>query len=971
MTFVPVERTAEIVQERQRLPIFTLESEIIEQLSSSNVLLICGETGSGKTTQVPQFLWEHGYGHPQGKHRGLIGVTEPRRLAATSVCARVAEELGESGKGTVAYQIRYESTFQKGKTRLKFMTDGILLRELENDPLLWDYSVIIIDEAHDRAVNTDILLGCLSRVISIREKIVDLSKQIGQKASGSGVENRMFEDLNHLYGLTRDKIDTVLRSKNNFDYLKLIVMSATLQVEIFAQNKLLFPQQVPVIRIPGRQYPIVIHFNRITPPDCISAALDKVIKIHSRLPSGDILVFMPGRVEVEELTRRLRQTFPQNEHIGRKTSIKKKQIEQKDNQGKILSSDNKDVDYGLFVSDEEFEKFANDNFHIDVEIDDNDDKNTEMDKNESFNEQLITEQIIEKDFIINNKNENEGGITFDDNEDDILEKQKPLKRKRGGKKHHHNIINIETSIEEKSEEHLHSSTKNKRRRFIEEEEDYFNKVETKNLDKEQLNQLVSEQGDMNHNVNQDEYQEEEDVIVLNASIMTQEQLEKEKEMGNINLNGIIQDDDEEDQYSSSNSESYYTNKQKMKLKRIETDSTEEKQQQKKKKQKRNKLGQKYLIVYPLYSLLPSYLQRRIFNQEKENDFVRKVIVATNIAETSLTIPGIRYVVDSGLVKERIYNSVTGVITLQAVWESVASADQRAGRAGRVGPGHCYRLFSSSVQQNIFSKYSQPELLRMPLDHVLLSIISMTQSQTEDEQIKQPFSLFQSVRDFPFPTPPAMDDIDNALTLLRNLGAIQIQKKELKDQFTNQNNHKKAPLALAIVAAASVRELFISFIPSRKDNDEDKESDDDKESDEESNIETLNQKLLRQSSKKENRVSKKLEKEQKHVESQFQALVHAFWSSKAFGSDLLAEMAALQYFAHHMLTSSTSSSSGHSKKGKYSNRSQQIDPTWLHYIVPLELLSPAKVVSDSSYPPPIQYLQKQYQMEMFLTSVGGR
>jgi ATP-dependent RNA helicase DHX37/DHR1 len=171
--FIPVSRSEKINSQRECLPIFFEESRVIEYINQNYVVIICGETGSGKTTQVPQFLWEAGYGHPCSSHPGMIGVTQPRRIAATSVCERVSEELNEQGTGRVGYQIRYDSTItsnSKDPTRLKFMTDGILLREVQSDPFLRKYSVIIIDEAHERTTNTDILLGLLSRIVIARKK---------------------------------------------------------------------------------------------------------------------------------------------------------------------------------------------------------------------------------------------------------------------------------------------------------------------------------------------------------------------------------------------------------------------------------------------------------------------------------------------------------------------------------------------------------------------------------------------------------------------------------------------------------------------------------------------------------------------------------------------------------------------------------------------------------------------------------
>lgn len=135
-------------------------------------MVIVGETGCGKSTQLPQFLYEYGYSESkQSNDQGpkqIIGVTEPRRIAAISLAARVAEEMGiELGK-QVGYSIRFEELYDKNETSIKFMTEGILIREMMNDPLLTNYSVIIVDEVHERSVNTDILLSLLKKIIRKR-----------------------------------------------------------------------------------------------------------------------------------------------------------------------------------------------------------------------------------------------------------------------------------------------------------------------------------------------------------------------------------------------------------------------------------------------------------------------------------------------------------------------------------------------------------------------------------------------------------------------------------------------------------------------------------------------------------------------------------------------------------------------------------------------------------------------------------
>ncbi|PKU35373.1 hypothetical protein llap_14324 [Limosa lapponica baueri] len=163
--FIPVDRSPEIEEARLKLPILAEEQVIMEAISENPIVIICGETGSGKTTQVPQFLYEAGYASPDG----AIGITEPRRVAAVSMSQRVAKEMNLSHR-VVSYQIRYEGNVSD-ETQIKFMTDGVLLKEIQKDFLLSKYKVIIIDEAHERSMYTDILIGLLSRIVPLRAKV--------------------------------------------------------------------------------------------------------------------------------------------------------------------------------------------------------------------------------------------------------------------------------------------------------------------------------------------------------------------------------------------------------------------------------------------------------------------------------------------------------------------------------------------------------------------------------------------------------------------------------------------------------------------------------------------------------------------------------------------------------------------------------------------------------------------------------
>ncbi|KAJ2340873.1 putative ATP-dependent RNA helicase DHR1, partial [Coemansia sp. RSA 2618] len=268
--YVPVERAEHIQNQRIQLPVYAEEQQIMEAIAANPAVVLSGETGSGKTTQVPQFLFEAGYGDAGSANPGLIGITQPRRVAAISMAHRVADELGNYGH-TVAHQVRFDTTVSAA-TRVKFMTEGVLLRELAADLLLTKYSVIIADEAHERSLNTDILLGVLSRVVRLRMKL----------AAENPTKHRP---------------------------LRLVIMSATLRVDDFVKNTRLFRIPPPVINVQARQHPVRVHFNRRTPApgQHLSEAVRKITKIHRRLPDGGILVFLTGQAEITYVCRQLRQ----------------------------------------------------------------------------------------------------------------------------------------------------------------------------------------------------------------------------------------------------------------------------------------------------------------------------------------------------------------------------------------------------------------------------------------------------------------------------------------------------------------------------------------------------------------------------------------------------------------------------------------------------------------------------------------
>ncbi|KAJ5252806.1 hypothetical protein N7489_003216 [Penicillium chrysogenum] len=534
---VAVDRTEEIQTARLGLPVVGEEQKIMEAIHNNSVVVIWGATGSGKTTQLPQFLFESGFGSPGSPNPGLIGVTQPRRVAAVSMANRVSQELGQHAE-KVSYQIRFESTASK-KTAIKFMTDGILLREIADDFALRKYSIILIDEAHERSVNTDILIGMVSRIVGLRKS---LSKE-----------------------------DPSVKP------LKVVIMSATLRISDFTENPSLFRDGAPpLVQAEGRQYPVAVHFSRRTQRDYVEDAFRKVSRGHRKLPAGGMLVFLTGQNEIRQLSKRLKQAFKPTQRED--TTQAKVQLSA--NEAPLEAED-------LELGGTEMDNAGHDDYDSDMEITGLDD----AEEDEGF-------ELAE------------------------------------------------------GEEAMDSSTR--------------------------------------------------------------------------------------------------------------------------------------VHVLPLYSQLPTKEQMKVFETPPENS--RVIILATNVAETSLTIPGIKYVFDCGRAKEKQFDLFTGVQSFQVGWISKASANQRAGRAGRTGPGHCYRMYSSAVYESEFAEYTDPEILRTPIEGVVLQMKSMG---------------LHNVINFPFPTPPSRQGNAHRPPSL-NIPPLPRFSKMLHIG----HQHGCMPYVIALVAALAVGDLFV-------------------------------------------------------------------------------------------------------------------------------------------------------------------
>ncbi|KAI0300422.1 P-loop containing nucleoside triphosphate hydrolase protein [Russula brevipes] len=234
----------------------------MRSIASNDVTIILGETGSGKTTQLPQYLLEG------GSYRGQIAVTQPRRVAATSLAARVSAEQGQPLGTLVGYSVRFDECMGTG-TRIKYLTDGMLVREMMNDPVLACYDVVIVDEAHERTLRTDIVLASLKRILALR--------------NGNGP-------------------DSSAKGKGKANPLKVVIMSATLDAEKFSK----FFENAPVLYVKGRQHPVSIFHTSTSQNDYLDAALRTFFQIHVDRPLGDVLIFLPGQDDIENLESSLR-----------------------------------------------------------------------------------------------------------------------------------------------------------------------------------------------------------------------------------------------------------------------------------------------------------------------------------------------------------------------------------------------------------------------------------------------------------------------------------------------------------------------------------------------------------------------------------------------------------------------------------------------------------------------------------------
>ena len=252
------QRYYEILEKRKQLPVWEAHNTLLKLVEENQIVILQGETGSGKTTQVPQFLAQS----PLAKGK-CIAWTQPRRVAAMSVSARVAEEMDVVLGEQVGYSIRFEDK-TSSKTILKYMTDGMLLREAMLDSSLNKYSIIILDEAHERILNTDILFGLTKEILETRKD------------------------------------------------LKVVVMSATMDADKFQK----YFDGAPILDVPGRMFPVDIYYTQEPEEDYVVASVKTVLQIHSYEDPGDILLFLTGEEEIENSWTEIRNEVKKLDQVG-------------------------------------------------------------------------------------------------------------------------------------------------------------------------------------------------------------------------------------------------------------------------------------------------------------------------------------------------------------------------------------------------------------------------------------------------------------------------------------------------------------------------------------------------------------------------------------------------------------------------------------------------------------------------------
>ncbi|KAI5479929.1 ATP-dependent rna helicase dhx8 [Pseudohyphozyma bogoriensis] len=265
---------------RQKLPVWAGQAEILKAVEENDTVVVLGETGSGKTTQIPHFLLKS---QICGTLQPRICCTQPRRVAATSLADRVSKEVGCQLGQLVGYTVRFDDK-STPKTRLKYMTDGSLLAEMLGDRDLMRYECIVLDEAHERSLRTDMLMGFLKGIQDRRKELVRKWEEENKGKAKEGGEGE-------------EKKPTLL---------KIVVMSATIDAKRFSE----FFDNAPVLYVEGRQFKVKIYYAPEPIDDYCQGAVQTVFYLHTKEQPGDILVFLPGQEDIENVAHSIKSYFP-------------------------------------------------------------------------------------------------------------------------------------------------------------------------------------------------------------------------------------------------------------------------------------------------------------------------------------------------------------------------------------------------------------------------------------------------------------------------------------------------------------------------------------------------------------------------------------------------------------------------------------------------------------------------------------
>lgn len=271
--------------QRQLLPIFQYRSHILYAVEKYSVVVLISDTGTGKSTQIPQYLLESGWAS-EGQ---VILCTQPRRIAVMTISDRVAKErhclLGDE----VGYSIRFEKKYSDERTKIKYCTDGVLIRELMSDPMLLRYSVVMIDEAHERSLNTDILFGLLKK---IQKKRPELRIIVASATMDAHIIKSFFET-------NPNKTITPYTEKDT-------AKVGTKRTDAPVADK---GDTAVILQIGGKMHPVDICYLAQPCRNYLQTAIETILKIHEYEEAGDVLVFLPGSEDIDDVIRGLKDVY--------------------------------------------------------------------------------------------------------------------------------------------------------------------------------------------------------------------------------------------------------------------------------------------------------------------------------------------------------------------------------------------------------------------------------------------------------------------------------------------------------------------------------------------------------------------------------------------------------------------------------------------------------------------------------------